>query len=773
MKIPTSRWLLPEPVIVSEELFNAAGGSSFLAEMLFRRGIADPHDVQSFLNPESYTPALPQDIPDLEKSVHIIQGVIQNHHRIGIWGDFDVDGQTATTILVSTLRDLGADVIFHIPVRGKESHGISIPYLKDFLSQEVDLLLTCDTGISANEAADYARSANVQMIITDHHLLPETLPKADAIVNPKRLPDEHPLSNLSGAGVAYELAMALLSQSPNPENISSLNDLVVMGLIADQATLRADTRYLVQEGIQELRRTERLALREMLKLLEINQANLSEEHIAFYLAPRLNALGRLGDANPAVDFLLSTDLKFSHEFALNLEILNQERKLLSDQVFQAADAQVRSSREVLDSSLIVLNHAAWPNGVIGIVASQLVEIYNKPVILLSTSESGIAHGSARSVEGIDITQAIASLKEHLISFGGHSMAAGMAIKTQNLPSFKKGIARYVAEKQKGKPVEKILHIDSFLQLSDINLELVNTIEKLAPFGAGNPNPVLVARSLVVKSSQLIGKSKEHLSIEVEDQSGKAQKVLWWKGEDSSLPEGLFDLAFTLRSSNYQGQISPQMEWIESRLAEVKPINVQAKLNYQVVDHRKVSNPISIIRDILSEGNVDLYWTGRKNDAVDLPKPESNQYQKGLIIATIPPNRSQLLDIINFSKPETVFLFGINPLPPDQMQPFLEYLGGLLKFTVRENNGNMELKQFELLTAQSQMTLLAGLNWLAFHGDIQFQIVENGEIRLSVPGIWDSMKLENAQKELKTLMNETRAFRSYYLRADFSNLLQNN
>ncbi len=773
MKIPTSKWMLPEPIIVSEELFISAGGSSFLAEMLFRRGIMDPNTARSFLDPEMYTPAPPQDLPDLEKSVHIIQAAIHNRQRIGVWGDFDVDGQTATTILISALRDLGADVVFHIPVRGKESHGISIPYLKDFLSQGVKLLITCDTGISANEAAEFAHLANTQMIITDHHLLPETLPKADAIVNPKRLQENHPLSMLSGVGVAYELAMALLSKSPTPEGVSKLRDLVAMGLIADQATLKSDTRYLVQEGIRELRRSERLALKEMLSLLEINQANISEEHIGFYLAPRLNALGRLGDANSAVDFLLSNDLKFTHEFARQLETLNLERKMLSDQVFQAANAQVASSREIQDAPVIVLNHPAWPNGVIGIVASQLVEIYNKPVILLSTSEAGVAHGSARSVEGIDITQAIASQKEYLISYGGHSMAAGMTIKTDELPFFQKGIARYVAEKQKGKVIEKILPIDLFLQLSEINLDLINTIEKLAPFGAGNPNPVMVARALVVKSSQLIGKSREHRSIEVEDQSGRTQKVLWWKSEETSLPEGLFDLAFTLRSSNYQGQISPQVEWIEAHPAEVGQISVESKLKYEVIDYRNASDPIPLLQELLSQGTNDLYWAGRKNLQIDLPQPESGHNKKGLILATIPPNRSELLGIISQNEPSTVILFGINPFPPDQMQPFLEYLVGLIKFAIRSNNGIIKLPLFELLTAQSETTLLSGLNWLAAHGDILFQFKEKEEIKVTSPGQWDSLKLEKVEKELIMLLNESRAFRSYYLRADISSLLQSN
>ena len=773
MKIPISRWVLPDPVVVSERLFDAVGKSSFLAELLFRRGITAPNTAMLFLDPEKYNPASPEELPDLEKTVHLIESAIQNHQRIGVWGDFDVDGQTATAILVSTIRDKGADVIFHLPIRGRESHGISLPHLKDFLSQGVQLIITCDTGISAWEAAEFAHSAHVQMIITDHHLLPEKLPNADAIINPQRLPGTHPLSTLSGAGVAYELAIALFNQNPSPERVLRLRDLAALGLVADQATLRADTRYLVQKGIQELHKSERLALKEMLKLLEINPMNISEEHIGFYLAPRLNALGRLGDANPAVDFLLSIDPIFIHEFALQLESLNQERKMLSDQVFRAANAQITSSREIQDAPLFVLNHPAWPNGILGIVASQLVGIYNKPVILLSTSESGFAQGSARSIEGIDITETIASQEKYLISFGGHPMAAGLAMHTGDIPGFQKGIVRFLAEKQKSKPAEKVLQIDSFLNFSDINLELVEVIEKLAPFGAGNPNPVMVARSLVIKSNQFIGKSKEHRLLEVEDQTGKSQKVIWWKSSEAFLPEGLFDLAFTLRSSNYQGQISPQVEWVEARLQEGDQITIQPQLNFQVEDYRNTTDQISIIQKLLFQGTNEFYWAGEMNSQIVVPQGRPGYSKKGIILSTIPPNRDELLSIIGQNLPETVFLFGIAPSPPDQMHPFLEYLGGLIKFVIREKNGLVKCSQLELLTAQPRATLLVSLTWFAAHGDIQFQFMENGEISLTAPGIWDSGNLEKTEKELINLLNETRAFRSYYLRADLGILLQNN
>jgi single-stranded-DNA-specific exonuclease len=768
-----SHWHLPESITVPEALYEVVGNNSFLAELLFRRGITDPAAARSFLDPKLYKPASPGELPDLEKAVELITSFIQNHSLIGVWGDFDVDGQTATTILVSVVRCLGGSVVYHIPVRGRESHGVSLPYLKEFLAHGVKLLITCDTGINASEAVDFAHSVSVPVIITDHHLLPEVLPRADAIVNPRLLIEKHPLASLSGAGVAFKLAEALMDRFSIHEKNLPLGDLVALGLIADQVQLKGDARYLVQQGIKELQKSARLAILEMLTLLEIQQGNISEEHIGFYLAPRLNALGRLADANLAVEFLQSTNPKYVHDFAHNLEILNQKRKLLSDQVFQAAHTQISASRELQDESVIILDHPSWPEGVLGIVASQLVETYNRPIILLTSGETGILKGSARSIEGIDITRAIASHKAHLLSYGGHPMAAGLSLKANNLVSFQKGINRFIQDQYRHQVFNKILDIDYFLQISDIKYSLADQIEKLAPFGVGNPNPVMVARSLVVNSSQTIGKTSEHRSVVVEDQTAYKQKIVWWKGAEQPLPEGLFDLAFSIRSTNYQGQMSLQVEWIDAHPAERQPATLPSHLKFQVEDYRNNPEFMGIINRLIREGKSEVIWEGRKNPEIQSSSQGSKVKRDNLILATIPPNRQKMMDSIHLFDPRKVFLFGINPYPPDQTHRFLEYCAGLLKFGIRQKMGEMEISGLERLTGQSQSTILAGLEWFSAHGDIQFLILPGGKIKLASPGQMDSLKLEIMEKKLTSLLNETRAFRSYYLRTEIENLFMDN
>ncbi|MDP2777465.1 MAG: DHHA1 domain-containing protein, partial [Anaerolineales bacterium] len=378
------------------------------------------------------------------------------------------------------------------------------------------------TGITAHEAVEYANSRGVDVVITDHHDLGETLPNAVAIVNPKLLPKNHPLANLAGVGVAYKLAEALLDGgrwTMDDETRSTVNglssddllDLVALGLIADVALLKGETRSLAQKGIEALRETKRLGLKVIAELSGTNLETLTEETIGFTFAPRLNALGRLGDANPAVELLLTQDPARARVLATQIEGLNAQRRLLTSQVYEAAEAQLKANPDLLSEPAIILSHPNWPGGVVGIVANKLVDRYHKPAILLNESEDGILRGSARSVEGLHITDAIATQKDILRGFGGHPMAAGMAFDADKLTEFRRGLGKAI-EKQLGEVVfeESTLQIDAWLEFDELTLELANSLEMLAPFGAGNPALTLASRSVQLKSVSTIGKTKEHL-----------------------------------------------------------------------------------------------------------------------------------------------------------------------------------------------------------------------------------------------------------------------
>ncbi|MGD1992963.1 MAG: DHH family phosphoesterase, partial [Anaerolineae bacterium] len=315
-------WVEPPDVDVPPDLRAQVGGHPLVAETLVRRGIRDVARARTFLDPDQYSSASPFELPGLETAVERLERAIATGESICVWGDFDVDGQTATTLLVSTLDDLGARVRYHIPDRQKRSHGVHLPKLKSLIAEGVDLVLTCDTGITAHQAVAYAQERGVDVVVTDHHDLPETLPPARAVVDPKMLPQDHPLRELPGVGVAYELAQALYERAGRPEAVRQHLDLVALGIVADVATQTGDVRYLLQRGLEALRRTERLGLRALMEQAGIRRESVDEEDIGFGLAPRLNALGRLDDANVAVELLTTEDLARARVLASMLEGLN-------------------------------------------------------------------------------------------------------------------------------------------------------------------------------------------------------------------------------------------------------------------------------------------------------------------------------------------------------------------------------------------------------------------------------------------------------------------
>src|SRR3972149_6393227 len=394
-------WLDPHPVNVPAS-FAGLNLPPFISQTLLRRGISSPEEAEAFLHPDAIPPSI---FPNIESAVERINLAIRRDEMICVWGDFDVDGQTSTALLVQTLSALGAKVIYYIPIRGKESHGVHMEMLKPIIDNGAKLIVTCDTGITAHEAVEYANSRGVDVVITDHHDLGETLPNAIAIVNPKLLPGKHLLANLAGVGVAYKLAEALLdnresesgNRRPSPHSPitipDSLLDLVALGLIADVALLKGDSRSLAQKGIQILRNTDRLGLKVMAELSGTILETLTEETIGFTFAPRLNALGRLGDANPAVELLLTLDPARARVLAAQIEGLNVQRRLLTSQVYEAAEAQLRANPDLLNEPAIILSHPNWPGGVGGIVANRLVDRHHKPALLLTESDAGILRGS--------------------------------------------------------------------------------------------------------------------------------------------------------------------------------------------------------------------------------------------------------------------------------------------------------------------------------------------------------------------------------------------
>jgi single-stranded-DNA-specific exonuclease len=771
-------WIEPQPIQVPEAFSAIVGGHPLIARVLLARGIDTPEAARMFFDPAAVPPADPFDLPDMQVAVERIEHAIHTQEAVVVWGDFDVDGQTSTALLVSALSELGARVSYHIPVREKESHGVNLPVLQALIQEGAHLIITVDTGISAGDAVDYARSQGVDVVITDHHDLPPALPEACAVVNPKRLPPGHPLGSLPGVGVAYQLAAALFRRAGKEERTSQFLDLVALGIVADLANQSAETRRLLQRGLEALRHTQRCGLKALMELAEVSPANLTEEHIGFALGPRLNALGRLSDANVSVEFFTTKDPARARVIATTLEGLNNERKLLTGQVYQAALAQISRAPELLEESVLVLAHPTWPGGIIGIVASRLVERYHRPVVLISAPPGQNARGSARSIDGVNITAAIAAHQDRLAGFGGHPMAAGLSFPAgsdidERIALFRKELSRTVNAMAGELKNESALPINGYLTLSNISLDLVREIERLAPFGPGNPPLTLASRGLSLKSHSAIGRNDEHLALTVEDESGHLQKVIWWSAgsgaQAADLPLGRFDLAYTVRASNYLGQLETQVEWIDARpLEEPQGVLSQAARQLEVVDYHAAQQPVGLIKTVV-EGGDALVWAeaGAIEKLAALGIVARNRQELGpantLVIWTAPPGARELRAVMDVVSPSTIYLVNVNP-ETSTMDVLLKRLAGLVKYNLRMNQGHASLSALAAACAQREVAVQKGLEWLAARGHITLLGQTGDQVSLGEGSRVQGPSAEAIAYQLKGILEESAAYRAYFATA---------
>lgn len=766
-----TRWIEPDTTRpLPLDLLENFSGNEVVVRALVNRGIESWDRARGFLDPTFFNPSDPYDLPDMVRTVDRLEKAIHNKETIGVWGDFDVDGQTSTSLLVGVIRGLGGIVQYHIPVRARESHGVGVPALKEFLQLGVGLVLTCDTGITAHDAADFLRQRSIDFLITDHHTLPVNLPKAFSAVNPQRLSPDHPMRTLAGVGVAYQVAKALCDRFDKPEIAEQQLDLVALGCVADVAGLQNDVRYLVQRGLDQLREPHRIGLKALYERAELHSSRLTEEHIGFIIAPRLNAIGRLGDANPVVEFLTNQDPAAAAVFAARLEGFNSERRFMTDQVLQGALSMIEREPNLLTPPVLILSHAEWPGGVIGIVASRLVELFHKPTILLRSRPGEPAAGSARSIEGVNITTAIGAAAELLQGYGGHAMAAGMSLDPSRLPEFKSKVAEDIRRQTFGLDLTPSIFIDAYIKIPDLSLDAVSEMERLAPFGAGNPPITLAVRSVSAIDIAPIGKSGEHLQIIIEDEEGASRRVMFWGGVRELVPEGRFDLAFVPRTTNYRGNIEVQLEWIHARQIELPAEEIRVRSSKIIVlDYRSSMDPFKDLSDICSDSNCVIWREGNQTGA-------PNGVQRGhltpagtLVVWNPPPGRKELADAIKRVAPAKVALFAI-PAATDDPQAFLVNLSGLIRHALRTRAGEVSISQLSGLSNQREITVKHGVSWLTASGFIHILDNVGDQFTLAEGGNTDKSKITEFENKLKTDLEETAAFRAFYIRTDPSEIL---
>jgi len=762
-----SKWLEPELISVPEDLKAAAGGHPLIAETLFRRGLQSPQAALGFLDPSHYRPSSPEELPDFQPGAELIAQAVENSTDICVWGDFDVDGQTSTTLLVEALRDLGAPVCYYIPDRERESHGFHPASLRTLLEQGVGLVITCDTGVSGFEAVRVADEFGAKVIITDHHDLPAHLPGAASVINPKRLALGHPLRELPGVGVAYLFAQGCYAQLGRQFPESRFIELAAMGIVADLAIQSGDVRYLLQVGLNALRSTSRPALLSLCAAAGIEPDQIDEEQITFGLAPRLNSLGRMEDANLGVEFLSSPDRERTDQIAIHLDHLNTQRKFLTDQVFQAAVNQVEKSAGSSDPVLI-LTGQGWPRGVLGIVASRLVEAYGKPAIVLSRDPEGTLGGSARSIPGVDISATISSAEEMLERHGGHPMAAGLLMRADNFDRFERQIRRFI-EQNFGDVQPPALRLDGYLPLSDLNLSLTRDFARLAPFGPGNPGLVFASRAHEILETKAFGTANEHLRLAVLDREGNKNELIRWRGAGFLIPQGQLDIAFSARVNHFRGQDRLQLEWVDSRPHEAPEPTLAGQIQtLELVDWRWDINPDQRLAELEPAAQLEIWREGRRDSVIDGKTRSALSASPRLVVWTAPPDRRTLLQVVDMVSPRMLIFVGRDP-GTDDFKSFVRQLAGMVKYVLRSKGGVFHVAAAAEGLSSLTSTVRAGIGYLSARGLVEVDRT-SAEVLYLHDGAGEAAELAGPAGELRTLLLEQAAFRAYVRKCDLYKLI---
>ena len=570
MITPTYEWQFAPQVEDADftKIAKKAGLGPEVARLLFERGIQDQESLKKFLEPSLEDLHDPYLLHDMDKAVERIRQAIEEGENILVYGDYDADGMTSASIVKESLEQLGAECRVYLPNRFTDGYGPNASVYKYFIEQEgISLIVTVDNGVAGHEAIELAQSMGVDVIVTDHHSMPETLPDAYAIVHPEHPDADYPFKYLAGCGVAFKLACALLEEVQ-----VELLDLVAIGTIADMVSLTDENRILVQYGLEMLGHTQRIGLQEMLDMAGIAANEVTEETVGFQIAPRLNALGRLDDPNPAIDLLTGFDDEEAHEIALMIHQKNEERKEIVQSIYEETKTMVDPEKKVQ-----VLAKEGWNPGVLGIVAGRLLEELGQTVIVLNI-EDGRAKGSARSVEAVDIFEALDPHRDLFIAFGGHAGAAGMTLEVEKLSDLSQVLEDYVLEKGADAAGKNKLNLDEELDLEALSLETVKSFERLAPFGMDNQKPVFYIKDFQVESARTMGAGNAHLKLKIFKGEASFEVVAFGQGRwatEFAQTKNL-ELAVKLSVNQWNGQTTLQLMMVDARVEGVQLFNIRGK-----------------------------------------------------------------------------------------------------------------------------------------------------------------------------------------------------
>ena len=597
-RLPNQRWQIatPQPE-QAQALSMSTGLLPLVTQVIINRDIATADEAHTYIDPESQNLPSPVDeFTDLAKSVELIQEAIADDEAIAICGDYDADGMTSTALLLRALKHLGANVDYAIPSRMKDGYGINNRIVEEFAEHGVGLILTVDNGISAYEPIERAIELGLSVIVTDHHDLPEKLPPADAILNPKLLDDNSPYKGLAGVGVAYILAIATAQSLGKLKGLTNpIMELFTLGTIADLAPLVGVNRRWLKRGLRALPNSQLEGIQALMQVAGIDetQKQLKPDDIGFRLGPRINAVGRIGDPQMVIELLTTDDPQVAELRASQCEQTNQKRRMLCEQIEKEAIALVENTPIPWQSDrVLVVVAAGWHHGVIGIVASRLVERYGVPVFIgtyedheLEVEEAEeveekqpaprMIRGSARSIDEFNVFDALNYCGDLLGKYGGHRAAGGFSFLADNLDLVKARLSEFAHKCLEVEHLKPLVKIDARTNLEAINYQLYQQIESLQPWGIGNSTPVFWTPNVRVVE-QKATKNQVHLRLTLQEENSSTQiKAIAWRwGEYCPLPEYL-DIAYKLQENHWQGNTSIELEIVGVRLPVDRSVNVIA------------------------------------------------------------------------------------------------------------------------------------------------------------------------------------------------------
>lgn len=695
----------------TKEILQKSNSKTILDTLLEIRGIKTDEAKRDFLDPLSITLMHPNAFCEMPKAVERICRAIDNKEKILIYGDFDADGVTSTSVLMKAFGFLGADVDYYIPDRESEGHGLNSKALVKLLSQKKPkLVITVDNGISSVEEVKFINSFGRDVIITDHHEAPDEVPPAIAIINPKAMNalDEkltpvqiEYMTSLAGVGVAFKLAQAVLEKYDKISFCYELLPFVTVGTIADLVPLIGENRYFVKKGLELIAAGKHYGLKRMLDVAGVNVENgLTAEQIAFSIAPRINASGRIDSVDAAVKVMISENKQEIEIAIMALENFNKIRQEMCSQIFAEADEMWKNSKS--RDNAIVLFSKNWHIGIIGIVASKFVEKYYKPTFIMNYSEETKAFRcSARGVRELNLYDIITNISEYLDGFGGHKLAAGLTFSEEkaSFETVKKAINQTVDEMLNGQKLIPSIDVDMELSINDVDISLVEEISKLEPFGMSNPSPTFVLNNMTLKQKKLMGSTKEHLKLIIEGKNGDMDCVWWSRGDIPLIAGDKMDIAFAPQLNTFNGTTSVQLVLKDVHSEALKE---EETSKIKIYDHRKKTDILPQVNDYIKNSKLGISVFAENRAIIDSLKPFKNITDS--IINRNSATKNDVLMFFDYPADEDVLNSVMQTVSPSSIhymnyscsdkeyENILKTFSGMLRYTCNSLNGEFNLSR---------------------------------------------------------------------------------